>query len=227
MGCGCPSPCPSSFTLGTCLGDTWATDGHENSRPAPPSRVLAPRPLATSKQHPHSSTRKGQSKEAEPSGRGRRQPTRLQAALVFRGLRGAGSRRPPGHLSPQCLWAGSWAGPGSLQAKAAFETRRMARGGVPWPRQPGPQLAPEGQTLLLASTSLCPAGGRRPPSGTQRDSRGLPGKAASPTPPALLPAGSDTEPLPIRLPGARSNCPGRPTRRCSPWPTGQRPAGQC
>lgn len=74
VGCGCPSPCPSSFTLGTCLGDTWATDGHENSRPAPPSRVLAPRPLATSKQHPHSSTRKGQSKEAEPSGRGRRQP---------------------------------------------------------------------------------------------------------------------------------------------------------
>lgn len=153
---------------------------------------------------------------------------------MFRGLRGAGSpgpeaplrecsycpRRPAGHLSPQCLWAGSWAGPGSLQAEAAFETCRMARGGIPWPRQPGPQLAPEGQTLLLASTSLCPAGGRRPLSGTQRDSRGLPGTAASPTPPALLPARSDTEPLPIRVPGAHSSCPARPTRRCSPVPTG-------
>ena len=77
--CGCPSPCPSNFTLGTCPGDTWATDGHENSGPAPPSKVLAPWPLASSRQHPYSGTRKGRSREAESS-------TRRQAALVFRGL---------------------------------------------------------------------------------------------------------------------------------------------
>ena len=88
---GKPRSCPQSPDVGTCPGDTWATDGHENSGPAPPSKVLAPWPLASSRQHPYSGTRKGRSREAESS-------TRRQAALVFRGLWGAESPSPKAPL---------------------------------------------------------------------------------------------------------------------------------